>query len=55
MEKFQILRASDVEMAIEAAKSVQTSWANTPAEEKFKIMNRIAELIDANREKIGKS
>jgi len=46
-------KASDVAMAIEAAKNVQTSWANTPSEEKFKIMNRIAELIDANREKLA--
>jgi aminomuconate-semialdehyde/2-hydroxymuconate-6-semialdehyde dehydrogenase len=44
---------ADVLLAIEAAKSAQLSWANTPAEEKFKVMNRIAELIDANREKLA--
>lgn len=46
---------ADVQLAIEAAQKVQPSWANTPAEEKFKIMNRIAELIDENREKLAKA
>ena len=44
---------ADVLLAIESAKSAQLSWANTPAEEKFKVMNRIAELIDANGEKLA--
>ena len=46
---------ADVQLAIEAAQKVQPLWANTPAEEKFKIMNRIAELIDENREKLAKA
>lgn len=45
----------DVQMAIEAAQKIQPIWANTPAEEKFKIMNRIAELIDENRERLAKA
>lgn len=45
--------SEDVQLAIEAAQKIQPTWANTPAEEKFKIMNRIAELIDLNREKLA--
>ena len=46
---------ADVQMAIEAAQKIQPIWANTPAEEKFKIMNRIAELIDENRDRLAKA
>lgn len=39
---------ADVEEAVGAAKAAFPSWSITPAEERFKILNRIAELIDAN-------
>lgn len=38
----------DVDIAIDAAKKAFPAWSITPAEEKFRILNRIAELIDAN-------
>jgi len=38
----------DVQLAVMAAKKAFPGWSITPAEEKFKILNRIAELIDAN-------
>jgi len=38
----------DVEAAVAAAKAAFPAWSKTPAEEKFKILNRIAELIDQN-------
>jgi aminomuconate-semialdehyde/2-hydroxymuconate-6-semialdehyde dehydrogenase len=38
----------DVELAVQAAKKAFPTWSNTPAEERFKILNRIAELIDQN-------
>ncbi len=38
----------DVNIAVEAAKKAFTSWSVTPAEERFRILNRIAELIDAS-------
>lgn len=38
----------DVEEAVGAAKAAFPKWSTTPAEERFKILNRIAELIDAN-------
>ena len=38
----------DVQLAVMAAKKAFPGWSTTPAEEKFKILNRIAELIDAN-------
>lgn len=38
----------DVEDAVAAAKAAFPAWSTTPAEEKFRILNRIAELIDQN-------
>lgn len=38
----------DVEEAVGAAKAAFPMWSTTPAEERFKILNRIAELIDDN-------
>ena len=40
--------SKDVEEAVGAAKAAFTGWSTTPAEERFKILNRIAELIDQN-------
>ena len=40
--------AADVDLAVQAAEGALHSWANTPHEERFKILNRIAELIDHN-------
>lgn len=40
--------AQDVEEAVAAAKAAFPAWSTTPAEEKFRILNRIAELIDQN-------
>lgn len=40
--------AQDVEEAVAAAKAAFPAWSTTPAEEKFRILNRIAELIDWN-------
>ncbi len=40
--------AQDVEEAVAAAKAAFPAWSATPAEEKFRILNRIAELIDQN-------
>jgi len=39
---------ADVEEAVGAAKMAFKIWSTTPAEERFKILNRIAELIDEN-------
>ncbi len=40
--------ASDIEMAVGAAKAAFPNWSTTPAEERFKVLNRIAQLIDEN-------
>lgn len=39
---------ADVDMAVAAAQSAFPQWSITPAEERFKILNRIAELIDTH-------
>lgn len=38
----------DVNLAVAAAQAAFPKWSTTPAEEKFKVLNRIAELIDQN-------
>ncbi len=38
----------DVEAAVKAAQKAFPAWSITPVEERFKILNRIAELIDEN-------
>ena len=38
----------DIEAAVHAAQKAFPVWSVTPVEERFKILNRIAELIDAN-------
>lgn len=40
--------AKDVDFAAGAAKAAFPKWSTTPAEERFKVLNRIAELIDEN-------
>jgi aminomuconate-semialdehyde/2-hydroxymuconate-6-semialdehyde dehydrogenase len=40
--------AADVDFAAGAAKAAFAGWSTTPAEERFKVLNRIAELIDQN-------
>lgn len=38
----------DIELAVQAATIAKESWGNTTLEERFKILNRIADLIDEN-------
>ncbi len=38
----------DVNAAVAAAKAAFPKWSTTPLEERFKVLNRIAELIDEN-------
>lgn len=38
----------DIDEAVGAAKAAFSAWSTTPAEERFKILNKIAELIDEN-------
>lgn len=43
----------DVDSAVVAANAAFSSWSVTPVEERFKILNRIADLIDENLEKLA--
>lgn len=43
----------DIQQAVAAAKKAFPSWSNLPAEKKFLVLNRIAELIDANADEIA--
>jgi aminomuconate-semialdehyde/2-hydroxymuconate-6-semialdehyde dehydrogenase len=40
----------DVELAVQFAKQAVASWSITPVEERFKILNKIADLIDEHLE-----
>ena len=40
--------AKDIDEAVGAAKAAFANWSTTPAEERFRILNRIAQLIDDN-------
>lgn len=40
--------ATDIEEAVGAARAAFPFWSTTPAEERFKILNKIAQLIDDN-------
>ncbi len=44
---------NDVELAVKSAKEAFPSWSITPVEERFKILNRIAELIDENADTLA--
>jgi aminomuconate-semialdehyde/2-hydroxymuconate-6-semialdehyde dehydrogenase len=43
----------DVQAAYEAAAAAFPAWSTTSAEERFKVLNRIAELIDANLDSLS--
>ena len=43
----------DVEVAVNASKKAFPAWSTTPVEERFKMLNRIAELIDENLEALA--
>ncbi len=43
----------DVQAAYEAAAAAFPAWSKTSAEERFKVLNRIAELIDANLDSLA--
>ena len=46
---------ADIELAYAAAKAAQKDWENTSSENRFKILNRIAELIDINNTEFAKA
>ena len=43
----------DVELAYQAAEKAFETWSKTPAEKRFKILNRIAELIDLKNDELA--
>ncbi|MBI3233739.1 MAG: aldehyde dehydrogenase [Bacteroidetes bacterium] len=47
--------SADVQQAYEAAQAAFVQWKNTPAENKFIILNRIAELIDLHVDALAKA
>ena len=44
---------SDVNRAVEAATKALPEWKNMPAEKRFRILNRIADLIEENLEMLA--
>jgi aminomuconate-semialdehyde/2-hydroxymuconate-6-semialdehyde dehydrogenase len=46
-------KVADVAAAVSAAKAAYPAWRATPAEDRFRILNRIAELIEENLEALA--
>lgn len=45
----------DVQKAVDAAKKAAYAWGNTSKEERYKILNRIADLIDKNLQSLAEA
>ncbi len=45
--------AEDVELALDAAHAAKVAWAETPVAERSRVLNAIADVIDANREMLA--
>ena len=43
----------DIQLAVDAAKKALTAWSCTPAEERFRLLNRIADLIEAHTDDLA--
>ena len=43
----------DIEVAVSSAEKAYTEWSATSVEERFRILNRIADLIDENRDQLA--
>ncbi|MFT3981535.1 MAG: aldehyde dehydrogenase [Ferruginibacter sp.] len=43
----------DIELAVSAARKAFPEWSVTPAEQRFSVLNKIADLIDANQEMLA--
>lgn len=46
--------AEDVEKAVQVAQKAFPAWSTTPLDQRFKILNKIAELIEANLDELVK-
>ncbi|WP_395373761.1 aldehyde dehydrogenase [Marinicella sp. W31] len=47
--------ATDLEMAVKAARAAQKKWAATSLDARFQILNRLADLIDANSDRLAEA
>lgn len=47
--------SGDVEKAVEAGLNAKLTWGKMPSEKRFKILNRIADLIDEHRDNLAKA
>ncbi|MTI22630.1 aldehyde dehydrogenase [Fulvivirga sp. RKSG066] len=47
--------SKDVEKATEAAKAAFEDWSNTPVTKRARVLNKIADLIDQNHERLAKA
>jgi len=45
----------DLEQAVEAAQAAFADWSNTPAEQRAKTMNRLADLIERDQDQLAKA
>lgn len=45
----------DLDLAVKAAQQAFPSWSNTPAEQKAKILNKLADLIEQNQDELAEA
>ena len=53
-DQIQVASEADVDRAVAAAKAAFPGWSTTPGAKRASIMNKFADLLDANAERIGK-
>ncbi|EXJ63692.1 hypothetical protein A1O7_00027 [Cladophialophora yegresii CBS 114405] len=53
-DKVQVASEADVDRAVAAAKAAFPGWSSTPGAKRASIMNKFADLLDANAERIAK-
>ncbi|MGJ8593295.1 MAG: aldehyde dehydrogenase family protein [Aquaticitalea sp.] len=51
--KYPRSQKEDVEMALDAANAAKESWGNTSATERAKLLNKVADIIEANLEEFA--
>ena len=51
--KFPRSQKEDVELALDAANAAKESWGNTPAAERASLLNKVADIIEANLEEFA--
>lgn len=53
-EDVHVAGVEDVDLAVEAAATAFKTWRNTPPQERARLMNNLADILEKNVEKLSK-